>query len=361
MDRRVRLAVGVLLVASSAHGFIASPRARLSRTVRARRNAPRVSADATSDWDLELYSPAKINLFLRVMKRRDDGFHELASLFQTVALGDNLSFSLLPPSATQDQFECDIEGLPTDGSNLVIRAFDLFRLRSGSSQCFRCRLEKRTPIQAGLGGGSSNAAAALHAANLLCGEPASDAELIEWSGELGSDITFFLGESGSAYCTGRGEIIDPVQPLPTEELFIIKPAAGLSTPLVFKTLAASGYTSCSSADPKALLESFTSPSATPADMYINDLEPPAFECLPALDTIKAALLGQFGFPAAMMSGSGTSLFAMGDPQTCRVDEFADKLVASMAEQGISVRVWRTSFLARETDGARWYVDPHAAR
>ena len=308
-------------------------------------------------WDLELFSPAKINLFLRVVGRRPDGFHDLASLFQTIDLGDQLAFSLLPPSAEADVLTCSLEDLPMDGSNLVSRALDLFRARTGQTRYFRCFLDKRTPMQAGLGGGSSNAATALHAANQLCGAPATNKQLIEWSGELGSDITFFLGLTGSAYCTGRGEIIDPVTALPPTDLFVIKPAAGLSTPLVFKTLAASEYSSCSDANPEELLRTFIEPTPTPADMYINDLEAPAFECLPELATIKESLLQKYGFPVARMSGSGTSIFAIGEPSACSASEFPGQFSAEMADAGIEVQVWQSRFLERAGDENQWYADP----
>ena len=140
-------------------------------------------------------------------------------------------------------------------------------------------------MEAGLGGGSSNAAAALYGVNELCGRPASPEDLIDWSGALGSDITFFLGPTGSAYCTGRGEILEAVPPIPTpfKHLFVIKPAMGLSTPLVFKTLAADDYaTLARDRDPRALLDSFGAPGLTPPADYVNDLEPPAFACEPVL-------------------------------------------------------------------------------
>jgi 4-diphosphocytidyl-2-C-methyl-D-erythritol kinase len=319
-------------------------------------NLPESVSAAEADWDLELFSPAKINLFLRVMSRRPDGFHELASLFQTIGLGDDLSFAKLSSDSHGDEFTCNMPGMPLDSSNLVLRALELFRERTGSAQFFRCRLSKRTPMQAGLGGGSSNAATALYAANQLCGSPASDAQLIEWSGELGSDITFFLGDSGTAYCTGRGEIIEPVKSLPSTELFVIKPADGLSTPLVFKTLAASNYATCSTVDPKELLLSFASSTSQSVNEYVNDLEAPAFELMDDLATIKTGLLAEYGFPVAMMSGSGTSLFAMGEPAICTAGEFPARFTADMAKRDIDVQVWRTRFVDRAGPGS-WYAAP----
>lgn len=112
---------------------------------------------------------------------------------------------MLPPGASGDQFECDAPGVPTDSGNLVLRAFEIFRYKTGKVEKFKAKLVKNVPVQAGLGGGSANAATALFAANALCGRIASDQELADFGADIGSDISFFLS-SGTAYCTGRGEV-----------------------------------------------------------------------------------------------------------------------------------------------------------
>jgi len=323
-----------------------------------RQTPTRLRATTTTDWDLSLFSPAKINLFLRIIKKRDDGFHELASLFQAIDLGDVLSFEKLSPT-DEDILECETEGMPLDATNLVLRAVALLREKCPDKiPGFRILLEKQTPMQAGLGGGSSNAAAALYGVNELCGRPASQEQLIEWSGALGSDITFFLGPTGSAYCTGRGEILEPVDALPTtyKHLFVIKPYRGLSTPLVFKTLAASEYSTLRrDADPRTLLKSFGDGSrAAPLSDYVNDLEPPAFECEPVLASIKERLLDKYGFHAAMMSGSGTSLFAVATGSEVDAAAFPSTFVEECKnELDVDVDVWPTRFLGR--DAGEWYA------
>ena len=324
------------------------------------RPAPRTAVSAGGAWDLELFSPAKVNLFLRILRKRDDGFHDLASLFQAVDLGDTLAFEVLGDGAKADALECDAPGCPLDASNLVLRAIALLRARlehRAAVPFLRVRLDKRTPIQAGLGGGSSNAATALYAANELAGRPASESELVEWSGELGSDITFFRGPTGSCYCTGRGEVLEPVDALPARDLVVVKPAVGLSTPLVFKTLAASGYATLrDDADPRALLGAFAAPGEASPASYVNDLEPPAFECEPCLAALKAKLLdAPENFSAAMMSGSGTSVFAVARPG---LDGAAFKRrfeAEAKADLGLDVQVWKTAFAAREPGG--WYAHP----
>ncbi|CAJ1371956.1 unnamed protein product [Effrenium voratum] len=201
--------------------------------------ASRLSVSARAD-SVKLFSPAKVNLFLRIIRRRPDGYHDLASLFQTVAFGDTLEIEALPEGAEKDELECNLPGVPVDDSNLVIRALKLFRKKSGFRTFFRVNLEKEIPAQAGMGGGSSNAATAFFGANLLCGMKASPEDLISWADDpvIGSDATFFLSE-GTAYCTGRGEIVTPIDGLPIKDglsVFLVKPNYGLSTGKVFKAM-----------------------------------------------------------------------------------------------------------------------------
>lgn len=121
---------------------------------------------------MTLFSPCKINLFLRIIRKREDGFHDLASLFQAVGYGDTLELKNLN-DATEDKFSCNMEGVPTDMTNLVLRAFELMRRKTGVTQYFDANLIKQVPAQAGLGGGSANAATAMWGANELMGNPAS--------------------------------------------------------------------------------------------------------------------------------------------------------------------------------------------
>ena len=121
---------------------------------------------------LTLFSPCKINLFLRIIRKREDGFHDLASLFQAIGFGDTLELTPLK-GAKKDEFECNMPGVPVDSSNLVLRALELMREKTGKKQYFKANLIKQVPAQAGLGGGSANAATAMWAANELMGKPAS--------------------------------------------------------------------------------------------------------------------------------------------------------------------------------------------
>lgn len=137
--------------------------------------------------------------------------------------------------------------------------------------------------------------------------------MVEWSGDLGSDITFFLSR-GTAYCTGRGEIMDSIDPpLPSgTKIVIVKPDVGLSTPAVFKALE---YDQLSTLDPDdVLLPTFLKGiEKVPDEYFINDLERPAFKCVPLLRELKEELTSVDGFDHVMMSGSGTSIFCLGEP------------------------------------------------
>lgn len=247
---------------------------------------------------LTLISPAKINLFLRVIKRRPDGYHDLASLFQAVSLYDTLHFSL----AAQDELTCNQTAIPTDSSNLVLKAADLFRRKTGLKFGLKVHLEKQIPAEAGLGGGSSNAATTLWALNQLHGQPANLNDLISWSGEIGSDITFFLSQ-GTAYCTGRGEILQAMEALPNQDLWIVKPPEGLSTPFVFKSL---DVARIPVRDPLMVLDNFYLGKPD----YFNDLEETAFELKPPLKNLKIRLLNE-GFEKVVMTGTGTAFFCLG--------------------------------------------------
>mmetsp|Transcript_36356 Transcript_36356/g.79554 ORF Transcript_36356/g.79554 Transcript_36356/m.79554 type:complete len:374 (-) Transcript_36356:38-1159(-) len=364
----------LVLQAISTSGFITAVQSPTSTTAPIRtKNLVLSSAttDASSDtavdvdpseYDLSLFSPCKINLFLRILRKRPDGFHDLASLFQTVAFGDMLHLKLLDDddgsSTDDDEFMCNMEGVPLDRSNLVLRALDLVREKTGNTdKKFRANLVKQVPAQAGLGGGSGNAAAAMFGANELLGRPATHDELVEWSGDLGSDITFFLSH-GTAYCTGRGEIMTPVRaPFGPVKLCIVKPDIGLSTPQVFGAL---DYDQLSKEDPEELLARFLEHGvdADGDDAYVNDLEQPAFDCLPELRELKEDLLQVKGFEHVMMSGSGTSIFCIGE-----ADDMDGFLADFGSREGISV--FPTEFISREDGEGVWFekewtdVNPYA--
>lgn len=248
---------------------------------------------------LRLFSPAKINLFLRIVSKRSDGYHHLSSVFQAISLGDIL---MMEPHG-QDILTCTDPLLSTDASNLILKATHLFRCKTGIQQAFKIHLIKRIPTQAGLGGGSSNAATALWACNQLTKANISLETLKQWGAEIGSDIPFFFSQ-GTAYCSGRGEQVHHLPALYPRSLWIIKPEEGLATPEVYHRLNFTG--SLSEKSVQGDLDAFLSDSLP----YFNDLEKPAFEIKPELGQLKMELLER-GFEIALMSGSGSAFFCIG--------------------------------------------------
>lgn len=248
---------------------------------------------------LKLFSPAKINLFLRVVNKRSDGFHHLSSLFQAIDLSDVITFQI----HSQDMLTCSDPGLPLDEKNLIIKALNFFRKKTDLSLKVKIHLEKCIPIEAGLGGGSSNAATALWAMNELTGGKIPLEQLAVWGAELGSDVPFFFSH-GTAYCTGRGEEVQNLDALGAVNVCIVKPPFGLSTPEVFKRLSLKAEDSVKRGDKE--LTAFLRGQWT----HFNDLEPAAFQINPELHDLKMRLLAS-GFQTVLLSGSGSSFFCLG--------------------------------------------------
>ncbi|KAI4340486.1 hypothetical protein MLD38_025315 [Melastoma candidum] len=294
---------------------------------------------------LTLFSPCKVNVFLRITRKREDGYHDLASLFHVISLGDTIKFSL-SPSKLKDRLSTNVSGVPLDGRNLIIKALDLYRRKTGTEKFFWIHLDKKVPTGAGLGGGSSNAATALWAANQFNGSLATEKELQEWSAEIGSDIPFFFS-NGAAYCTGRGEVVkDILSPIPSNtSMVLIKPPQACSTAEVYKRLK---LDSTSRVDPLELLEKL-SINGISQDVCINDLEPPAFEVLPSLRRLKqrVAAAGRGQYDAVFMSGSGSTIVGIGSPDPPQFiydeDEYKDVF---LSEAG---------FITREPN--EWYREP----
>jgi len=203
-------------------------------------------------------------------------------------------------------------------------------------------LVKCVPAGAGLGGGSGNAATALWAANELCGRPASEADLLAWSGDIGSDISVFFS-TGAAYCTGRGEIVrneHPPLPLDTK-MCLVKPAEGLPTPTVFKAL---NLATRSTADPEELLRTLAKQQSASQATCVNDLEPPAFTVMPSLAALKQRLIDTGAFQSVFMSGSGSTIVCIG----------ADEPPAWCAAEGLFTA--RAVRLTTRLPG-KWYSAP----
>jgi len=245
---------------------------------------------------MKYFSPAKINLFLKILGKREDGFHEIATLIQAVSLFDELDIHV-SNDVNSDQLTCSDSSIPTDSTNLVSKAVELFRKKSGLSFSTKIHLQKNIPHQAGLGGGSGNAATTLFALNEHFQFPFSEKELQNLSSELGSDIPFFFSQ-GLAYCTGRGEVVQSLKPLAPSPIWILKPPFGLPTVQVYKAFA-SLPRSYETKDPLISLDEIQKGRTA----FFNDLEHAAFHVSSEMGSLKETLE-----KGAMMSGSGSAFF-----------------------------------------------------
>lgn len=256
--------------------------------------------------DLTLLSPAKVNLFFRIHHRRQDQYHQISSLYQAINLSDTISISL----ADEDHFHCNLDHLCDLQDNFIWQAVSLFRQKTDWNQSLSICLQKNIPLQAGLGGGSSNAATTLWALNQLSGYQFKENQLALWAAELGSDMAFFFSE-GTAYCQGKGEIIQNTTHLPNTHFWLAVPQFGLSTSLVYQTCDASRLTHWESA--KVLSDALQGKL-----ILKNDLELAAFHLKPELQMIKHQLLEIF--TQVSMTGSGTAFICFGSLEAPELPE-----------------------------------------
>ncbi len=247
-----------------------------------------------------MLSPAKLNLSLRILGKRPDGFHEIDTyMVKLPGLADEITFI---PAETLS-LTCSDPTLPTDDRNLVIKAANALSKKSGHVLNFHIHLEKNIPHGAGLGGGSSNAAVTLLALNSQLESPLAADELHSIAAELGSDIPFFLYE-GAARCTGRGEIIEAADAPPPLDVVLFKPQFSVPTP--------DAYKNCLDAEPLPGIS--YAPRIFGSMALINDLEKPVFSKHRYLAELKNWLVNNRHTEAVLMSGSGSTLFAILNPK-----------------------------------------------
>jgi len=256
---------------------------------------------------LEFPSFAKINLDLRIIGKRTDGFHEIETIFQTVSIRDFLSFEY-----TMGEIQLIVKGLdvPDDQSNLVFQAANLLVDRKRTSRGIRITLQKQIPLGAGLGGGSSNAAVTLLTLNKMWKCDCESAELKEMAARLGSDVAFFL-EGGTAYGSGRGENIQPIEDIDKTDVLVVNPCFSIPTFKIYQALNLSSGAMLTTSDTNTKIRRFQKDWAQNKwSVLKNDLEATAFSRYPVLDEMKKALRNA-GSEFVMLSGSGSSLFSIG--------------------------------------------------
>jgi 4-diphosphocytidyl-2-C-methyl-D-erythritol kinase len=266
---------------------------------------------------LSLFAPAKLNLFLAVTGRRADGFHDLVSLVVHLDLGDRLHIEAeaeVTPAGAEFSLRCDDPAVPGDGTNLVLKAAHAFSAAAGWTGRARFLLEKRTPLGAGLGGGSSDAVAALLGLNRLAGEPLQHAELAGLAAQLGSDCPLFLYDT-PVVIRGRGERVERVSDLVAARLrgrrvLVFKPAFGIPTSWAYARLAAEAPGSyLPEMEAEGRLGAWLAEADAPAEhVLVNTLERAAFQKYLALPVLLERLRERFGLEPRM-SGSGSACFA----------------------------------------------------
>jgi len=265
-----------------------------------------------------LRAPAKINWFLRVTGKRSDGYHQIISLMEPISLYDTLRFSL------SERLRVSGDPPIPDGENLIYRSASLIReygkVKSGAS----IEYKKGIPMQAGLGGGSSDAAATLLGLDRLWRLDLSREDLIRLGSLIGSDVPFFI-ERRLAIVTGRGEIVKPLGLHTKKTILLIKPPFGVSTGVVYRNL----NTYRAPLDEREVIDGLL----TEGDRYLskiasNDLEAPAFHLHPELGEIKKGLT-EAGALVSLLSGSGSTVFGL----------FSDRKSAKAASERFS-GYWR---------------------
>lgn len=271
---------------------------------------------------------AKINLGLKILRRRPDGYHDICTIMQNVDLADQLFFY----RAEQDRLSCNDTSLSTGADNLVLRAAALFRSRLPSSgPAFHIHLAKHIPVGAGLGGGSADAAAALRGLNHLCGNPLDPHTLAALAGQLGSDIPFLLN-GGTALAQGRGELLTPLHWEGEAYYVLVYPGVAVSTAWAY------GQVKPSLTQASAYLTFISSLSGGRVagtalfPVLENDFQELVERANPIVAEVRT-LLSLAGAQICSMSGSGSTVYGI----------FDDRVAALQAHQGLGARGYRSFF------------------
>ena len=247
---------------------------------------------------MQVLAPAKINLSLRVLGRRSDGFHEIETLIAPISVCDEIK---IEPHAVRQKvaFRCDDPSVPRGEDNIVVRAANVFFEETKITSGVSIELKKRIPHGAGLGGGSSDAASTLLALNELFETNLPCEALANMAEKIGSDVPFFIFKS-VAVCKGRGELVSPTRLRQQLLVLLLKPRFGVSTQWAYSRWR----------DSREIPGASYASQAFDRQAFVNDLERPVFEKSAFLAQVKMWLLKQREVGAALMSGSGSTMFAV---------------------------------------------------
>src|SRR6266566_755167 len=247
---------------------------------------------------MQVVAPAKINLSLKTLGRRSDGFHEIETLIAPITLCDQLEISK-SDSSNCVQFSCNDPSVPQCDDNLIVRAAKSFFAATKLKPAVCIELQKKIPHGAGLGGGSSNAASTLLALNQLFETNLPREALSKMAETIGSDIPFFIFQS-AALCKGRGELVTPLKLRQRLSILLLKPDFSVSSAWAYSRWE----------DSREIPGISYVPQVFTGQAFVNDLERPVFEKFVFLAQVKAWLLKQPEVGAAVMSGSGSTVFAV---------------------------------------------------
>jgi 4-diphosphocytidyl-2-C-methyl-D-erythritol kinase len=251
---------------------------------------------------LELFAPAKINLTLDVLGKREDGYHEIETIMQTIALGDTVQLVEAP----HIEVESDHPQMPMGRNNIAVRAAELFCQKTGITKGVRIRIKKRIPIAAGLAGGSTDAAAVLRGLNKLWESALPNEVMLGMAAELGSDVAFCL-RGGTALGKGRGEQVAVLSPLPRFGVIIVKMPFAVSTKEVYQRFQLNPETKPTT---EAMIQALQCGKRRAImEAMGNMLEQVTLTMHPEIAQVKA-LLREAGAEAVLMSGSGPTVFAL---------------------------------------------------
>ena len=258
---------------------------------------------------IEIRSPCKVNLVLNILGKREDGFHELETVMFPVPFFDRLT---LAPATSGISLTCSDPSIPADDRNLVFQAAQRFFNDFSVNEGVAMHLDKRLPHQAGLGGGSANAAVALRALNEMFGGPFDERRLSEMAATLGSDVPFFLSNQ-PALATGRGELIESLgrfKLLDGATMVLVHPGFGVPTGWAYKELSMHpDLMDGERGRARKLAEAFERGDESGWEMLFNAFERPVFAKYPLLQLMATGLKG-LGAKGAMMSGSGSAVFGV---------------------------------------------------
>ena len=270
---------------------------------------------------MQILAPAKINVSLKILRRRDDGFHEIETLITPITLCDQIEIEK-SDSSSEIEFHCDDPSVPAGDDNLIVRVGRAFFAATKLKRAISIELKKKIPHGAGLGGGSSDAASTLLALNELFNTNLPRETLAKIAETVGSDVPFFIFKS-AALCNGRGELVTPLRWKDKLSLLLLKPEFRVSTAWAYSHWR----------------DSLEIPGVSYAaqefagQIFLNDLECPVFHKFIFLAQLKMWLLKQREVGATLMSGSGSTIFAV-----LRASADAD-LLARRAKSELDPELW----------------------